>query len=756
MKIKLNTAPLAPFRLPSALTVAGLCLGLQGCIDGTQRPPPEVVNPDPDVCAFLPVDAVTWKGGNTWGEELTVSLDPDTMAYEITIDDSLQRTAGTVLGGTLVPREQDCTYDSDEAGAVFTLASDGLLLGGATAPDDGDFAPLLAFRDTFNNAADPERFNEAALIGNVIGVHDAGAGQQSLGGASRLRNAGTLQVCLPDDANGFALYDNNCEPRERGYLTYNADRDVFERYSTPPEEPTPTSGGTLSGSAIIGLAGEDTVMLELVRDAVAGFGLRLHTLQPQDSSEAMPLVGGSFVTLDTDGGNAFVTVTDTDITRGDATGTLTPDTPTFGVAEASGDIVGNLIIVGEVYAFVPAEEGPALALGLRATGEDAEPAPTTSPSPTVMPTTDPTVPPGPTAVPTPTPDPTGVPTPTPDPTDAPTPTPEPTDMPTPTPEPTLPPVAACGFLPDAAASYKGGNTAGEELTLALDPDTLAYSITIDASVQRTVGTELSGTLTPVDECTYSTDESGAEFTLASGGVLQGGVTAGDGTTVLPLLAFADTFNNAETPTVFNPVAFIANVIGAQNDGATVLPYGGSGRIRNAGTFQLCRDEVSDRFVTYSPGCARTDKGYLNYNAGRDAFDLFTTDPEGSAVTSGGELTGSMVIGLVNGSAVPLQLVRESAASHGMRLFTPQDALASGVADGTFNTLDTAGGNARVSIAGADFSRGDTSALLSFDTPVSGVTEVDGGVSGNFLFSGGIYGFIPTAGDPPAFELGVVN
>ncbi|WP_052378622.1 hypothetical protein [Polycyclovorans algicola] len=694
MKIKLNTAPLAPFRLPSALTVAGLCLGLQGCIDGTQSPPPEVVNPDPDVCAFLPVDAVTWKGGNTWGEELTVSLDPDTMAYEITIDDSLQRTAGTVLGGTLVPREQDCTYDSDEAGAVFTLASDGLLLGGATAPDDGDFAPLLAFRDTFNNAADPERFNEAAFIGNVIGVHDAGAGQQSLGGASRLRNAGTLQVCLPDDANGFALYDNNCEPRERGYLTYNADRDVFERYSTPPEEPTPTSGGTLSGSAIIGLVGEDTVMLELVRDAVAGFGLRLHTLQPQDSSEAMPLVGGSFVTLDTDGGNAFVTVTDTDITRGDATGTLTPDTPTFGVAEADGDIAGNLIILGEVYAFVPADEGPALALGLRATGEDAEP--------------------------------------------------------------TLPPVAACGFLPDAAASYKGGNTAGEELTLALDPDTLAYSITIDASVQRTVGTELSGTLTPVDECTYSTDESGAEFTLASGGVLQGGVTAGDGTTVLPLLAFADTFNNAETPTVFNPVAFIANVIGAQHDGATVLPYGGSGRIRNAGTFQLCRDEVSDRFVTYSPGCARTDKGYLTYNAGRDAFDLFTTDPEGSAVTSGGELSGSMVIGLVNGSAVPLQLVRESAASHGMRLFTPQDALASGVADGTFNTLDTAGGNARVSIAGADFSRGDTSALLSFDTPVSGVTEVDGGVSGNFLFSGGIYGFIPTAGDPPAFELGVVN
>ena len=326
----------------------------------------------------------------------------------------------------------------------------------------------------------------------------------------------------------------------------------------------------------------------------------------------------------------------------------------------------------------------------------------------------------------------------------------------PAPEPVNPDPDACPFLPVDPVSFKGGNSWGEELTVTLQPDTLAYTITLDASLQRTAGTVFSGTLDPLDDCTYDSNEAGAIFTLASGGVLQGGVTAADSANFLPLLAFRDTFNNADTPTVFNPIAFIANAIGVHHDGATALSYGGSGRIRNAGTFQLCRDEVSNRFVTYAASCAVTEKGYLTYNSDRNAFDLFTTDPGGSAVTSGGELTGSMIIGLVSGNAVPLQLVRESTASFGLRLFTPQATLEANAADGNYSTLDTAGGQSRVTIAGTDYSRGETTATLTVDTPASGVTAVSGDITGNVLYSNGIYGFIPAASGQPAFELGVLN
>ena len=78
--------------------------------------------------------------------------------------------------------------------------------------------------------------------------------------------------------------------------------------------------------------------------------------------------------------------------------------------------------------------------------------------------------------------------------------------------------------------------------MSLDPETLAYTVTVDASLQRTAGTQLSGTLTAIDECVYSTDESDAVFTLASGGVLLGGVTAPDDSGFAPLLAFSNTFN----------------------------------------------------------------------------------------------------------------------------------------------------------------------------------------------------------------------
>lgn len=324
-------------------------------------------------------------------------------------------------------------------------------------------------------------------------------------------------------------------------------------------------------------------------------------------------------------------------------------------------------------------------------------------------------------------------------------------------DPGNPDPTVCTHLPEATVAYKGGNTWGEELTVSLDPATMAYVVTIDASLQRTAGTTRSGTLTPLaQECTYASDESGAVFTLAAGGILQGGVNAPSGSAFAPLLAFRNTFQNVDTPTVFNPVAEIYNLIGTLSDGSTMQGYGASGRLRNAGTFQLCVDPTAG-FMIYAASCANTEKGYISYNSTRGAFDLFTTDPAGSAVTTGGTLTGSMVIGLVGSgeTAVPLQLVRDSATHFGLRLYTPQATLASGSADGSYAIVDSGGSNAMATLSGADYSRSAVAATLAYDTPVIGVVKASGALAGYLLHSGGILGFIPSAGSP-AFELGVLN
>lgn len=310
----------------------------------------------------------------------------------------------------------------------------------------------------------------------------------------------------------------------------------------------------------------------------------------------------------------------------------------------------------------------------------------------------------------------------------------------------------CANLPAAATSYKGGDGLGEELTLSLDPATLAYTITLDASLQRAAGTQRSGTLTQIDGCSYTSEESGAVFTLAANGVVEGGVQTPAGTGFAPLLAFASTYDNAATPTVFNDVAFIFNAAGLQSDGTTTTGYAGAGRLRNAGTLQFCVDPAAG-FMVYDAGCTNTAKGYITYNATRDAYDYFATDPAGSAVTSGGTLAGSMILGQVDTAVVPLQLVRESATSYGMRVLTPQAALASGAADGSYAVVDSAGSNATANWSGADFSRAGGAATLAYDTPVAGVVDASGALAGHLVYNGGIYGFVSAAGGAP-FELGV--
>lgn len=314
---------------------------------------------------------------------------------------------------------------------------------------------------------------------------------------------------------------------------------------------------------------------------------------------------------------------------------------------------------------------------------------------------------------------------------------------------------ACSRLPTATTRYKGGDALGEELTLTLNPTTLAYTVSFDATLQRTVGSERSGTLVALDGCTYASGESGAVFTLAAGGVVQGGVSDAAGSGFVPLLAFATTFENTATPTVFNPVAAVYNNIGVQYAGGVAASYGGSGRIRNAGTFQLCQDAAAG-FITYDAACALTAKGYLNYNTARGAFDVYTTPASGGAVTTDGTLSGSMVIGLVDGTAVPLQLVRASATAYGMRVYTTQTALVSGSADGSYVAVDSSGTNGSAVVAGAGMTRDGVSATLAYDAPVAGVAQASGGFAGNLLYAAGLYGFVPATAGGAAFELGVLR
>lgn len=313
---------------------------------------------------------------------------------------------------------------------------------------------------------------------------------------------------------------------------------------------------------------------------------------------------------------------------------------------------------------------------------------------------------------------------------------------------------ACPNLPAAVTSYKGGNSFGEELRVQIDPATMAYTVTIDASLQRTAGTQRTGSLVAQGSCSYASAESGAVFSFAPGGVLLGGVNAPSGGGFAPLLAFQNTFDNSATPTVFNPVANIFNAVGVQQGTIGTVAHASSVRLRNAGTFQYCRDPVTGSFMTYDAACTQTEKGYISYNTTRGAFDLRTTLPTGGAVTTGGTLTGSMVIGLVNGAAVPLHLVRESAASAGLRMLAMQQSLAPGAADGSYAMASVKGESREATVSGGSFNLGGAAAALSYDTPVLGVAQADAGRPGNFIFNSGVLGFISTAGANAALELGV--
>lgn len=314
---------------------------------------------------------------------------------------------------------------------------------------------------------------------------------------------------------------------------------------------------------------------------------------------------------------------------------------------------------------------------------------------------------------------------------------------------------ACQYLPAAATTYKGGDMAGEELRVQIDPATLAYTVTIDASSQRAAGTQRSGTLVPQGQCSYTSGEGGALFTFAPGGVLSGGVSRAGGSGFAALLAFQTTFDNRSTPTVFNPVANISNAAGVQQAGsAAALPYAGAVRLRNAGTFQYCRDATTNGFMVYDANCTQTEKGYLAYNTTRGAFDVYTTPASGGATTTGGTLSGSMVIGLVGGTAVPLHLVRDGAGNVGMRLQSPQQSLVTGTADGSYIAASSNGDNRSAAIAGNSLQLGTATATLGFDSPVPGVATASAARPGKLVYNGGVFAFVSDTTANAALELGV--
>lgn len=312
---------------------------------------------------------------------------------------------------------------------------------------------------------------------------------------------------------------------------------------------------------------------------------------------------------------------------------------------------------------------------------------------------------------------------------------------------------ACPNLPASSTTYKGGNLMGEELRVSVDPATMAYTVTIDASLQRTAGTQRSGTLVSQGDCHYASGESGAVFSFGAGGALLGGVNAATGGGFVPLLAFQNTFENSASPAVFNPVANIYDVAGVQyGAGGSATRYAASSRVRNAGTFQHCQDASSGGFMTYDAACTSTAKGYLSYNTTRNAFDLMVTPSTGGATTTGGTPGGSVVFGQVGAVTVPLFLIRESASSYGLRLYAPQTPVASGAADGQFATLASDGSSGSATVAGANFTLRGNAGTLAYDTPVLGVMQSSGAAAAQLVHSAGLLGILPAAG--AHFELGI--
>ncbi|KAI3591881.1 hypothetical protein D9X30_3166 [Cupriavidus sp. U2] len=308
-------------------------------------------------------------------------------------------------------------------------------------------------------------------------------------------------------------------------------------------------------------------------------------------------------------------------------------------------------------------------------------------------------------------------------------------------------VQSCLNLPSVATTWKGGNTNGEELSVRIDPATLKYTVTIDASAQRAASTVLNGQLVSLGGCTYASDENGAQFSLTGGGVLAGGVKPVSGGGFLPLVAFQNVSAD------YKAVADIYNVNGIQTavaDGSVTV-RNGSARLRSsAATWQTCAATASGGYIVYDAACTNTTKGYIVWNAARNAFDYFV----GGTIAAGdGALSGSLISGMVNGVPVPVVLTR-SATAYGMNIYAQQSTagLAAGAADGAYRVMATTGEQVNADLNGTRIARNGASGTLAYNSPVPGVIGATGGVVASYLYNSGL--LIGTAAG--RFEVGLLH
>ena len=312
---------------------------------------------------------------------------------------------------------------------------------------------------------------------------------------------------------------------------------------------------------------------------------------------------------------------------------------------------------------------------------------------------------------------------------------------------------ACVNLPATLTAYKGGDAFGEELTVSINPTALAYTVTVDASLQRAAGTQRTGALVPQGNCSYSSNENGAVFTFGSGGVVHGGVAAPTGSGFLPMLAFQTLFATKAGTKPFEDMAFDYNVVGIHyGAGGVGTAYNAAGKVRDAGTWQLCQD-ATNGFTAFSATCSPTRKGYLAYDSGRRASEaMLTSTAGGSTPMSGGTSTGSVVTGMVNGNPVPLYLVRESATSYGMRIYAKQVTFSAGSGDGSYASTGTNGNGSSATVLGTSIVTPAASGTLAYNTPVAGAHASGSGLAGAIIFNSGLYGFTSSG----YFEIGVLK
>lgn len=218
-----------------------------------------------------PAGTMSFRGGTTSGEEITVLFDTEAQTYQIAIDASrVAARRGTLRKGRLLRGDRDCAYllsgeklASGPAPAGFS--AHGVLLGRLAGAEAGS-APVafIAFRQTSNRLADlagrwrvsgRERAIDAALPSKPIAGYEL-----------RVRPDGRVETC----ASGPHEQGRHCSVSGR----FSRDGAAFRLL-----DDAPAKGAAGDSSLILGKVGDSFMPILLKRDA-SGEGLRIFT--PRD------------------------------------------------------------------------------------------------------------------------------------------------------------------------------------------------------------------------------------------------------------------------------------------------------------------------------------------------------------------------------------------------------------------------------------------------------------------------------------------